>query len=183
MPATDQATLLAGPNIACYNNLGMQDQQLIKLALLQIIAKSLNPVAATDQASLLSSPNIACYRSVGSYPLLELALLQIIANGIGSGGGGYTLPIASTTTLGGIKPDGTTITVNASTGVASAAGGTATSNVVSGSGANPNNVGGFILVPPIPTSGAVYTQDPSIGTGSNVWLWSVANQNWVQFSV
>jgi hypothetical protein len=148
MPATDQATLLAGPNIACYNNLGMQDQQLIKLALLQIIAKSLNPVAATDQASLLSSPNIACYRSVGSYPLLELALLQIIANGIGSGGGGGS-----------------------------------TSNVVSGSGANPNNVGGFILVPPIPTAGAVYTQDPSIGTGSNVWLWSVANQNWDQFSV
>ena len=39
------------------------------------------------------------------------------------GGGGYTLPIAQPTTLGGIKPDNTTITVNASTGVASASGG------------------------------------------------------------
>lgn len=91
MPATDQATLLASANIACYNNLGMQDQQLIKLALLQIISNALNPMAATDQASLLSDPNIACYRSVGSYPLLELALLQIIANGIGNGGSGTQL--------------------------------------------------------------------------------------------
>ena len=32
----------------------------------------------------------------------------------------YTLPVASTGTLGGIKPDGSTITVNPSTGVASA---------------------------------------------------------------
>ena len=89
MPATDQATLLAGPNLACYNNLGMQDQQLIKLALLQIIANALNPMAKTDQASLLSDSNVACYRSVGSYPLLELALLQIIANASGSTFGNY----------------------------------------------------------------------------------------------
>jgi hypothetical protein len=33
----------------------------------------------------------------------------------------YELPIATTTALGGIKPDGTTITVNSSTGVATAA--------------------------------------------------------------
>jgi hypothetical protein len=36
---------------------------------------------------------------------------------------GYTLPIATTTTLGGIKPDGTSITVNPVTGIASAVGG------------------------------------------------------------
>jgi hypothetical protein len=35
----------------------------------------------------------------------------------------YTLPTASTNILGGIRPDGTTITVNPSTGVASAVGG------------------------------------------------------------
>ena len=35
----------------------------------------------------------------------------------------YNLPIATTGTLGGIKPDGTTITVDGTTGVASATGG------------------------------------------------------------
>lgn len=39
------------------------------------------------------------------------------------GPSGYTLPIATTTTLGGIRPDGTTITINSSTGVISSAGG------------------------------------------------------------
>lgn len=39
-----------------------------------------------------------------------------------SGGGTYTLPIATTSTLGGIKPDGTTITVDGS-GVATVVGG------------------------------------------------------------
>ena len=87
MAATDQASLLAGANVSCYNNLSLSDQQLLKLSLLQIIAKALNPMAATDQASLLSDMNVACYRSVGSYPLLELALLQIIANGMGGGSG------------------------------------------------------------------------------------------------
>lgn len=38
------------------------------------------------------------------------------------GGEAYVLPIAATNTLGGIKPDGTTITVNSETGVASAVG-------------------------------------------------------------
>jgi hypothetical protein len=43
---------------------------------------------------------------------------------LGAGAGGsYTLPIATNSTLGGIKPDGTTITVDPSTGVASATGG------------------------------------------------------------
>jgi hypothetical protein len=38
------------------------------------------------------------------------------------------LPIATTTTLGGIKPDGTTITVDSSTGVATVLGGGGGSN-------------------------------------------------------
>ena len=50
----------------------------------------------------------------------------VTTGGGGSGGGSYTLPIAATGTLGGIKPDGTTITVNGSTGVASAVGGSGT---------------------------------------------------------
>ena len=37
----------------------------------------------------------------------------------GGGGGSYTLPVASTTTLGGVKPDGTTITID-NTGIISA---------------------------------------------------------------
>ena len=32
-------------------------------------------------------------------------------------GGSYTLPIATTTVLGGVKPDGTSCTVNGTTGV------------------------------------------------------------------
>ena len=142
MPATDYQSLLSGKNLPCYNNLGMQDQQLIKLALLQIIANALNPMAATDQASLLSSANVACYRSVGSYPLLELALLQIIANGIGAAGGGGTQ---------------------------------------TGSALNPNTAG---VVPAGGTnSGGWYYQDPALGTGSDIWEWSVSTQTWVQYSV
>ena len=47
---------------------------------------------ATDYQSLLSSPNVACYLSMppGIQRVLELALLQEIANNIGSGGGSST---------------------------------------------------------------------------------------------
>lgn len=84
MPATDAATLLSSQSVACYNNYSAQ-QALLKLALLQIIAKALNPMAATDPQSLLST--VACYNCNYSWPLLELALLQIIANNTGAGGG------------------------------------------------------------------------------------------------
>lgn len=48
---------------------------------------------------------------------------QISANvGAGGGGGSYTLPTASTTTLGGVKIDGTSITIDGS-GVISSTGG------------------------------------------------------------
>ena len=47
---------------------------------------------ATDYQSLISSANVAGYASAGLAVdlagLLELALLQIIANNVGSGGGG-----------------------------------------------------------------------------------------------
>ena len=45
---------------------------------------------ATDYQSLLSSQNVACYLSMppGIQRVLELALLQLIANNIGSAGGG-----------------------------------------------------------------------------------------------
>src|ERR1035437_1066223 len=42
--------------------------------------------------------------------------------GSGGGGGSYTLPIAQPGTLGGVKPDGSSCTVNASTGVLSCVG-------------------------------------------------------------
>jgi len=57
---------------------------VLQLALLQIIANAVNPMAATDPQSLLSSANVNGYNNYGMWPLLELALLQIIANGINS---------------------------------------------------------------------------------------------------
>ena len=78
MPATDVPSLLANANVACYNNYS-SDQQLIKLALLQAIVQAIAPGTPTDPQSLLSNANVNCYRSFGSWPLLELALSQIIA--------------------------------------------------------------------------------------------------------
>jgi hypothetical protein len=83
--ATDAPTLLAGSN--CYNNYSAQFG-LLKLALLQQIALALNPMADTTPQGLLSSANVACYNNYGSWQLLELALLQIIANNGGGGSGG-----------------------------------------------------------------------------------------------
>lgn len=50
------------------------------------------------------------------------SIIDTVNELIDGGGGGYTLPIASTTTLGGVKVDGTTITANGD-GVISAIGG------------------------------------------------------------
>jgi hypothetical protein len=51
----------------------------------------------------------------------------ITSNGISpvwaAGGSSYSLPIATTATLGGIKPDGISIIVDQNTGVATAVGG------------------------------------------------------------
>jgi hypothetical protein len=46
----------------------------------------------------------------------------------------YTLPVATTTILGGIRPDGTTITVDATTGVATAVGGNGMENPMTAKG-------------------------------------------------
>ena len=60
--------------------------------------------ANTVTVSLNSSSNIAA----GTYKIV------IISNGAGSSSGGssYTLPVATTSTLGGVKIDGTSITID-----------------------------------------------------------------------
>ena len=76
-----------------------------------------------------------------------------------SASGSYTLPIAQPATLGGIKPDNTTITVNASTGVASATGGAG--NPASPSGSKQfNNAGTF--------GGNSYTLDATAFSGADM---------------
>lgn len=50
----------------------------------------------------------------------------------GGGGSSYVLPIATASVLGGVKPDGTTFTVNPTTGVASATGGASGLNQLTG---------------------------------------------------
>ena len=62
-----------------------------------------------------------------------------------NGGSSYTLPIATTSTLGGVKPDGTSCTVNGATGVLSCVGSgggvtsvTATAPIHSSGGSTPN---------------------------------------------
>jgi len=87
--ATDAPTLLASSN--CYNNFSAQFG-LLKLGLLQQIVLALNPMADTTPQTLLSSSN--CYNCYGpgTWPLLELALLQLIVqNGGGGGGGGSAI--------------------------------------------------------------------------------------------
>ncbi len=39
-----------------------------------------------------------------------------------------------------------------------------------------------VIVPTDPTKPAIFYQDPSTGTGTNLWTWSIVNQNWVQLS-
>lgn len=76
-----------------------------------------------------------------------------------SASGSYTLPIAQPATLGGIKPDNTTITVNASTGVATATG--VAANPASPSGSKQfNNAGSF--------GGNSYTLDATAFAGADM---------------
>ncbi len=85
--ATDAQTLLAGSN--CYNNFSAQFS-LLKLGLLRQIVLAQNPMADTSPQTLLA--NVNCYNCYGPgvWPLLELALLQAIANNGGGGGGSGT---------------------------------------------------------------------------------------------
>jgi len=87
MPTTAQS-LITG--VAKHNSAAApRPAQLLRIALLQSIANTLAPSVATDPQSLLSSANVAGYQSAGLVSvgdMLELALLQIIANNVGSGG-------------------------------------------------------------------------------------------------
>ena len=63
----------------------------------------------------------------------------------------YTLPQATTTALGGVKVDGTSVTINATTGVISATAGTGTVTSVSGTG----TIKGLTLTGTVTTSGSL----------------------------
>lgn len=90
MALLDQASLYIravskGYTIGCDSS----EFQLLKLGLLQYIASIVAPTMATDYQSLLNSVNVPGYRvtsTVGNAGLYELALLQIIANNVGTGG-------------------------------------------------------------------------------------------------
>jgi hypothetical protein len=65
--------------------------QLLRIALLQIIANTVASSMATDPQSLISAANVSGYNAAGmcsQSDLLELSLLQIIANNVSGGGGG-----------------------------------------------------------------------------------------------
>ena len=94
MANTDYQSLLS--SASSYRGAGLVNlAQLLRLGLLKSIAANLAPMAATDYQSLLSNANVAQYRSVGlcrESDLIELALLQIIANASGSAAVGTVAP-------------------------------------------------------------------------------------------
>ncbi|MDY4677583.1 MAG: head fiber protein [Bifidobacterium tsurumiense] len=63
--------------------------------------------------------NVSALTALTSRAGLMSAADKIKLNGIATGANNYTLPVATTSTLGGVKPDGTTVTVS-STGVLTA---------------------------------------------------------------
>jgi hypothetical protein len=93
---------------------GVQGANLLKLALLQQIAAIVAPTVQTDTQSLVSAANVAGYSSAG-FPgmaaLLELALLQIIANNVGGGS-------SSAATFGNYAGGQPTFTPSSGTGLA-----------------------------------------------------------------
>lgn len=100
--ATDYQTLLSqvGEYAATGNVTGVA---LLKLALLQQIEKSSNPMADTSVQGLLSQSVIAGYAASSNAAmadLLELALLNLIAGGSGGGGVGAIL----SANYGGVAP-------------------------------------------------------------------------------
>lgn len=68
-----------------------------------------------------------------------------IGVGGGTGGGSYTLPTASTTVKGGVKVDGTTITIN--------------NQVISGFNGNYNSLSNKPVIPTVPTNVSSFTND------------------------
>jgi hypothetical protein len=88
--ATDAQSLLG--SISSYLATGnVSGVSLLKLALLQQIAQSLNPMADTTAQGLLSQDVIGGYSATSNAStsdLLELGLLNIIATALGGGSGG-----------------------------------------------------------------------------------------------
>lgn len=106
------------------------------------------PVPVSAGGTGCTAPTTACANAIGAAGLganTDITSLGGLTSTIPS----TALPIATTSALGAIKPDGTTITVNPSTGVASASGG--------GGGGAVTSVGtGFGLTGgPITTTGTI----------------------------
>lgn len=102
--ATDAQSLLnsIGSYLATGNVTGVS---LLRLALLQQIANSLNPMADTTAQGLLSQDVIGGYAATSNAStcdLLELGLLNIIAGALGGGGGG--IPQIISGDYGGAQP-------------------------------------------------------------------------------
>ena len=88
--ATDYQSLVNA--VTKHQSAGMTNiAQMLRISLLIQIANQLAPAVATDYQSLISSANVSGYSAASmcsEATLLELALLQIIAQNAGSGGGG-----------------------------------------------------------------------------------------------
>lgn len=107
--ATDYKTLFSS-SVEYLSTGNVSGLQALKLALLKQIALSVNPMAATDVQSLLSSSDVKGYSGASNSSvadLLELALLNIIANNISGGGGGGGVTAAN---YGGAQPSFTPAT-------------------------------------------------------------------------
>jgi hypothetical protein len=117
-----RATLLTGLSTATKSAIAATDTTIVALGKLQaqISASFANPMTAVGDIIVGGTNGTPTRLPVGSSGQV------ITSNGTSlawADSSSYSLPIATTTTLGGIKPDGTSITVNASTGVAPAVGG------------------------------------------------------------
>lgn len=106
MAATDYQSLVS--SVRHDQTAGLLDAaDILRMALLKLIANTVAPTVSTDSQSLLSSANVSGYSAAGlatSSKLIELALLQIIAQNVGSGGSGAVI------TSGAGAPSGTATT-------------------------------------------------------------------------
>lgn len=103
--ATDAQSLLT--TVADYCATGnVTGVALLRLALLKQIATLVNPMADTTAQGLLSQANLpgwAATSNASVADLLELALLNLIANALGGGGGGG-IPQIISGAYGGAQP-------------------------------------------------------------------------------
>jgi hypothetical protein len=122
-----RATLLTGLSTSTKSAIVATDTTIIAFGKLQaqVTASFANPMTALGDIIVGGTNGTPTRLAVGTSGQV------ISSNGtslLWADSSSYSLPIATTTTLGGIKPDGTSITVNPSTGVASAVGGGGASN-------------------------------------------------------